>query len=300
MYQSILVVFLVVLAGCSQLQPPTEPEIVETTGDADRTGQAVPTVQNEPFNIDFDFTTTLHDSVWLSVLTAGYIWEQIIVEGLPDVNDPSLGHVDDLLVSIKMATTNKPHDIDGFNTLASARPIHSRSDTLGLPYYGEITIYPVLADTLYTVLEKSYTIMHELCHVLGFTDRYLDRVGTETILGVRYFNGARAAEGYKVILYYGLEEKLSYAIPGLRVPLMNDSPHWRWPALNWELMSPLSRTLQERRYFTLVTMLAMADLGYTVDTSLNEMPPFNNAATKPTINRPFICDGEHIRVAHMH
>ena len=220
----------------------------------------------------------------------------IIVEGLSDVTHPTLGAVDDLVVSVHWATENQQHTSGlDFLTYATARPILFRTtvDSLGLPYYGEVTIFPVMADSSISQETQVRVLMHELCHIMGFTDQYIEyAVGTETINGVRYFNGIGAAEGYKLLLYYGLGEKLSYAIPGLRVPMMNDSPHWRFPTLNWELMSPFANVLSEKAYVTGVTMLAMRDLGYVVDTSMNETPPFQNAATKLAIGSHFNCDGE--------
>ena len=300
MYKSTLTVFLIVLVGCNKVPPPIAPEIVETTGDAYQE-QSVPAVQNEPFNFSYDWKTSVPIDILISASVAAQVWESIIIEGLPDVNHRTLGHIDDLLVSISMATRDIEGPLAGSNTLATARPILARSDSLRLPCYGEIIIYPALADTArYTLEDQTRVIMHELGHVLGFTDGYLERVGTETIAGVRYFNGVSAAEGYKMLLYYGLEEKLSYAIPGLRVPLMNDSPHWRWPALNWELMSPFAGILSDKVYITHVTILAMKDLGYVVDGGKGETPPFNSIATKMAIAQPrFMCDGHTIRVADM-
>ena len=84
--------------------------------------------------------------------------------------------------------------------------------------------------------------------------------------------------------------------PGLRVPLMNDSPHWRFPGLSWELMSPFAGILSDKVYITAVTILAMKDLGYIVDRGKGETPPFGNVATKIAVTQPrFLCDGAHIR-----
>lgn len=291
------VFLLTTLMACAKVPAPVEPEMItDGEGDAQAT-QTIPTVQYEPFNFTYDWQTSVPLEILMSASVAAQIWETFIVEGLPDVNDSRVGgHIDDLLVSISMATEDKPGAIG--NTLATAGPVYIRSDSLGLPYYGRMVIYPALADTArFTMEEQTRIIMHELGHVLGFVDYYLERVGTETIAGVRYFNGTAAAEGYKLLLYYGLGEKLTYAIPGLRVPLMNDSPHWRFPALSWELMSPFAGVFGDKIYITGVTILAMKDLGYVTSSANTETPPFESVSTKLAVHKSrFFCDGTHMHV----
>ena len=302
MYQAILIAVLVILAGCGKVSTPTQlkqPEIKETTGGSYQTEQSSPSVQIEPFNITYKFSDSTTGKISSSMIGALVIaklwWEQIIVEGLPDVNDTLFGNgeIDDLLVTIYREENNEVENSQ--YTLGSARPILLRRDSLSLPYYGELRIYPILEDSSYTIEDRTRVIMHELGHILGFTDYFLDRVGIEMMSDVRYFMGTGATEGYKLLLYYVMQEKLSYALPYLWVPLMNDSPHWRFPGLSWELMSPIT-IAGTKPYLTIVTILAMKDIGYVVDGTRAEIPPAG-LLTKPTVGPAFICDGNTIWIA---
>ena len=289
---------LLLWAGCGKVPAPIEPEIKERTGNRYQTEQLPPTVQNEPFNIDFKFTHefNLAFANWsqddqlkiMGGLTfAQRRWEQVIVEGLPDVYDGTpgynLGHVDDVVVSVSWNPRDEVNQL-GQYTVGAARPVIVRTDSLELPYYGSLRLYPVLLDTSYTVHDCTEIVTHELGHILGFSEYHFSLIGTEMVNGVRYFNGTNAAEGYKLLLYYIQQEKLAYAIPGIRVPLQNDSPHWRFPSLMWEIMGP--NMFAGQTYFTIITMLAMKDLGYIVDTSTAEVPP-PGLTTKPAVDHTF-------------
>ena len=284
------VVFLMFLSGCSQTNPvSSEPEV-----DRAQTEATPVAVENEPFNIrliGLDALPVVLAAYKLTILTAATTWEGVIVEGVPDVNH--LFVVDDIDILVRYGT----HADSTVIASAAATNFRTNADgTRGPPYLGVITIYLALFDdvgemTGLGVFENLHNVMvHEIGHVLGFSDGFMDdKAGIETVAGTRFFNGPLAANAYREILYNVMGERLAFAIPDLRVPMEMEGAHWKYPEMKWDVMGP---------YFTsgsvmsLVTIQTMADLGYVVDVRKATRPP--GGLTKIVAGTAFHCDGQHI------
>ena len=278
-----MLVLLLFVVGCGKVPVPTQPDIAHDAPPGALTAEQTETVtyQIEPFNINLmgldsvPFAMPLHK---FAFQTAARKWEDVIVEGLPDV-----GNTDD--VDIMVYWESERHS-EG-NIAVGGNVFRRGTDNKGLPYWGFITIYSNIYDHNYTSAEWIRIAMHEIGHALGFTPDRITQIGTTQIGGIRYFLGERANRGYRAILYYIQQEKLAFALPYLYPPLDRESPHWD-KVLRWELMSP---TFDGQSLLTPVTIGAMADMGYTVNMLEGEMPPVS-ALTKPAIGRPiFRCDG---------
>ena len=284
MYHFILVVFLVVLAGCSQVQTPAGPVEKEVPADALHAQQTVPTYEVEPFNIEAIGLSSLPVNTWQrqAIDRAIEKWEDVIVEGLPDV-----GTIDDIRIMFEWSTTS--------TRLASAYIGSVRGGRLGLPYYATITISSIMSNTYYDKDDWENVVLHEIGHALGFSWALTNSVGTSSIMGNRFFNGTHAAEGYRQILSLK-GEQLANAIPDLRVPLQPDlwDNHWKYPALQWDIMNPYYHFWAEA-VLTKVTIGAMRDFGYTVDMTQADDPPVTLAKSSVTPRGIHaVCDGEHI------
>jgi leishmanolysin/hemolysin type calcium-binding protein len=193
-------------------------------------------------------------------------WESVIVSGLPDVDSPAYGRVDDLLIDATVGS------IDGRgHTLAHAEPDAFRSDS-SLPYHGTIELDA--ADVAQMDLNGSLVdvLVHEIGHVLGFGELW-DTLGLRTEF--RY-TGPHALAQYRN--YIGDTSVTSIPLEATGGP-GTAGGHWSEDALNLELMtgyfaanfySPLS----------VITIGAMEDLGYAVNyAEADPFAPLSNGTT---------------------
>ena len=285
MYQSILAFMLIILAGCGKVDMPAQPENREPEN-AIYPQQTVPYPIDEPFNITLvgvDTMYVLQSRHKRAIERAAEKWEDIITEGLPAV-----GRIDDIEIRFYWQPESWA------TWLASGGPFRYRNGPNGLPYYAVINITKVLIDGNYSDEAWETIMLHEMGHALGFVTSMLERVGTETIMGTRFFNGPFASDAYRSILS-DLGAKMVHGIPDFRVPLQPDEwdSHWKYPALQWELMT--DRYIWGNK-LTLVTIQAMADMGYMVDVEQAEEPLAR--LTKLAVGPVFICDGKHTWVAN--
>ena len=282
----LLVCGLLLWAGCAKVPTPMEPEIVERIGEAAQLDQEIPTVQNEPFNITTWGIDDLPISEWQKAAIRKGVekWEAVIVEGVPDVK-PFMIEIDDVEIMFRWGGHSEN------NFVAYTGSIYSRRDPPHFPYFGTITIFDQAKQGTTREFWTALTI-HEIGHVLGFYRSMLERVGTKTTPDARYFTGPKACEAYRGFLY-SQGEKMAYAIPEVRVPLMKDptNNHWHDTALQWDVMTT---NISSDVVLTYVTIQAFADMGYIVDPSQAERPsPY---LTKPASGHTFHCDGTHMQV----
>ena len=131
------------------------------------------------------------------------------------------------------------------------------------------------------------TVVHELAHVLGFDDTKWE---DQELL----FNKSKNAPGADTYFYGLLARKAFNKVGGLRyrggrkvpvensrdVPSSSRDSHWRGSAFGNELMTAYSSG--GNTPLSLVTIQAMADIGYVVDTTQADTYelPDNTAAAK--------------------
>lgn len=308
----IVVIVVVSVFGCGKVPQSTQPDIERTTTREGISEQQTlpPTVENESFSIDLRGVDDLPIQLWQkqALMRAKTRWEDIIVEGTPDVSlsqqdlrdileSPDYNNggleIDDILIVVVWGG-----DIEGDNPQALIGETLTIWGTRyriypSLPFLSITVLYSGLLHPQYTAKDWENVMLHELGHALGFSSQRLDFIGTETVGGVHYFNGAQATQAYREILYHQMGEKLAFAVPDIRVPLQDaTSGHWKDPELNWEIMHPVSN---RNSVLTRVTIGALADIGYIVDMTKGETPPLF-PLTKPTIGPQFHCDGKQLKI----
>lgn len=288
MKRAFFAVLFALWAGCGKVPTPIEPEETSgISGSPAQSHQAIPTVQNEPFNIETFGIDKLPLLSWQKAAIRKGVekWEAVIIEGVPDVY-AGIYKIDDVEITFSWGG----HSDNNF--VAYSGSIYERRDPPYFPCFGQITFYEDAKK--HGTTREFWTAMtvHEIGHVLGFYRRMLERVGTKTTPDARYFTGAKACEAYRGFLY-SQGEKMAYAIPDLRVPLMKDptNNHWHDTALQWDVMTP---HISSRVALTAVTIQAIADMGYIVDPSQAEIP--SRYLTKPAVGPHFYCDGQHVSV----
>ena len=262
-------------------------------------------VEPEPFNITLMGVEALPIQGWqrLAIEQAARRWEQVIVEGFPDSRDvPDVGDLDDFLIEFEY-NPRQPADRKMGNqeitVFAGSTPTRYRGQDRGVvPFRGKIVIYPGFVDApSLTNTEWQSVIMHEIAHVLGFTNNP-DPLGAfkglsmmTRIDGKMHFTGPLAAEAYRDILFRQGSKNVS---PDMLVPLDSDHNHWDREALKWDIMSPIH---VRGAVLTAVTIQAMADMGYTVDVTQAKNPSLLLMLTKSAVGPRFICDGQYISIA---
>ena len=302
---AILIAYLL-FAGCSpSTSSPTAPTAPETEEPAPPPPPPPPTP--DLFNITLHGVDDLPIAYWkkLAIYKAARRWERVFVEGLPDITIPRITlqglpapwslytealDVDDIVIHVIYDAGN-PVRLFG---RATAVQFPIRSGPVKIPL-AAITLYPLMLSAEFNFGPRDWemVLMHEIGHALGFDEIVMhEQVGIETIGGVPYFRGQRAAVGYSQILITIGEQMRHAEIDGFAVPMAADgSGHWKHPELIWDVMNPYARG---STVFSAVTIGAMADIGYKVDMSLGETPNVS-PATKPALSHSF-CGGAQIHI----
>ncbi len=285
---------LTVLMACAKVPAPTQVQVNETPEPL-QSAQTVP-VPQERFDIGvyLDNPGTFPLEVSNAIIWARDQWEGVIVGGLPDMPAftyshisaiPPVARVDDLLVKFVWKVPTNP------NAVATTHLTVARSPTMGgLPFYAEVWLYDYL-NTL-TQAQKRAVILHEIGHALGFSDVYIKEY-LEVVSSVKYYSGAHGVQGYREVLYH-LGEKLSFAIPDLRIPMEMETTHWKYPEMMWDIMQPY---VAPQSVISKVTLGMLHDLGHVVDYNKAQMP--HPVLTKPAIGQPVfkhVHDHTHIHI----
>lgn len=247
-------------------------------------------LSDDKFNIDLIFVPghRLTTSQIELFKKAARLWESIIVEGIEDMDYSEVpwdsdkdhdwgkargsrividGKVDDLLILV----TTHPVLEGEYGGGALGGVIQWRASN-GLPILSEIVVWEsTLTEENETngVLER--VILHEIAHTLGFGTTWGGKplkTGTEV-----YFPGPLS-----IIAFDELGGK-NYK--GNKVPVSNDEGHWHMSVFGNELMAA-NVDLDYPAPLSLITIQALADIGYKVDVSKAEgylLLPI--ASTKP-------------------
>jgi Tryptophan-rich Synechocystis species C-terminal domain/Leishmanolysin len=131
----------------------------ELTFQQDLNGDGSIGIPADDFDIDFQYSGNAAYRSYFDAAAAR--WEQVIIGDLPGFVVPGYGFVDDLLISVSIAS------IDGAGgILGEAAPVWYRNSSL-LPIQGNITFDS--ADVTRMVADGSFAsvVLHEMGHVLG-------------------------------------------------------------------------------------------------------------------------------------
>ena len=231
-------------------------------------------------------------------------WESVITEGLPDVTipqralqvlPPSWGiyvgdlKVDDIVIHIAYRAEGNGNE----NALASAAGwvIPQLRGDPALPVMGSVDFYPGLLEKG-NMAELVMIFVHEIGHALGFEETILrDGGGIETINGAPYFSGPNAAVAYENLLgRVGQRPAMAFV-----VPIQGDGSlsHWKDPELAWDVMN---RYAGSTSVLSLVTLGAMADLGYKIDFSQAQEPRIPPATKLTAVAPHAFCGGGQIHI----
>lgn len=247
--------------------------LVFAVGDFDPGADELSPDWDPAFNIELDYLSDFTQAQKDEIERAGRRWESVITADVEDYGrfgeapysayqdllDVTLHYdeaVDDLHVFV--------HYAPEWNTIASSAILYYRATGHNFPVYGIVILGPDALEG-----DLSLIALHELAHVLGFTKSHWERRGL-------LFNASKDSPGADAY-FYGLEARKAFnQVGGLRyqgrkVPVENSwlagrggrDSHWRGSVFGTELMG-YART---NAPLSLVTVQAMADLGYTVDAS---------------------------------
>ncbi len=220
------------------------------------------------FDIDLHWLGDVPRSVQRSLRTAARRWQRVVTGELPDVhttisteqclNDDNVdASIDDLMVFVAFRNMGEP------NPVASATSCAHDANTRGMshrPIAGWIRVNADSADDWSSVTDLFDAIMvHELGHVLGFTEDVLDASGHLRTSPTTHFAGPRAVEAFN--------EQGGTSYDGDAVPMEDDAAHWLDSALSGEIMAPY---VGAGSPISKITVQALADLGYEVDVSNTE------------------------------
>lgn len=203
------------------------------------------------FNITVDYTG---DQSYLTYFDqAKTLWESIITADLPDING-----IDDLQISAQV------NAIDGAGgVLGSAGPTFVRSGS-NLPYQGQMQFDSADIAGMVSNGTLLKVILHEMGHVLGLGTLW-STFGFNSTVG--QYTGAQGLAAYKA---------MSGGNPAATfVPLETTggagtaNVHWSESVFNSELMTGYAEN-SSNMPLSILTISALDDLGYEVDTSQAE------------------------------
>ena len=251
---------------------------------------------NPAFNIELDYLSEFTPAEKDEIERAARRWETVItadVEDYPGFETSPLEHYEDVL-DVTFHFDEAVDDVhvfvvymDEWPVLGSGAAFFYRTIGKSLPFYGVVILGPgargisLQRDNLYLIA------LHELAHVLGFSKEGWNRnellfnpskddPGADT-----YFYGLNARKAFNQV--GGLAYRGGRKVPVENSPSVTSASrdsHWRLSAFGHELMTPYSRTIPSP--LSIVTVQAMADLGYEVDISQADEYelPENTAAAK--------------------
>ncbi|QDT31895.1 right-handed parallel beta-helix repeat-containing protein [Thalassoglobus polymorphus] len=205
------------------------------------------------FNINVAFLGGLTPAQQAQFNFAAQRWQEIIIGDLPDVVDPVYGLIDDITITAEGADL-------GPGILGQAGFTAQRNDADMLPYLGLMEFSNSFLPTL-PALELRDVIIHEMGHVLGFTDFLWAQKGLVDYPNALYTGANAVAEHNALFNLNDTGVPLQTGIgPG------SDYAHWDDALYGDELMT-YSATGTAPRKISRVTAAMFSDLGYTVDMS---------------------------------
>ncbi len=203
------------------------------------------------FNIDVRYTG---DAAFQQYFTrAAATWMAIITADLPNVNDPTLGFIDDLRIDASVTP------IDGAgNILGQAGPRALRAGS-SLPYLGMMQFDSADLAGMVTRGILQDVIEHEMGHVLGIGTIW-SRLGLINTTAHTY-SGANALREYRTLS--GNAGATSVPIEAGGGPGTQNS-HWSEAAFDRELLTGFAESAPPMP-LSRMTIGGLQDLGYTVN-----------------------------------
>ena len=218
------------------------------------------------FDLDLLFTDGFSDAHLSAIVGARHSWESILAGTelgnvtLPEtvsclgLTTTSVGTVDDHLALVGIAS------IDGSGgTLALAGFCYARVSD-GTPAVSATVFDEMDIDRMLSAGSLADVAFHEFAHALGFVEPHWERHNLLAIGADPHFAGTGAVEAFN--------SAGGTAYAGAKVPISSpDHSHWRESVFGREGMTPRI-SLGVRNPFSAVTLEAMADIGYVVNSSL--------------------------------
>ena len=217
------------------------------------------------FDITFNFTSDVPESVITASARAAERWSEIIIGDLPSVNSATYGLVDDLLINIQIGLLD---DIEDGDTLANARPIAFRTDSGGLPYVAEVGISADEVDNA----NLDDVLIHEFAHCLGFPNSNAWRNYVVNTTAPTEFLGPKAVSYYNSV----------FENTATGVPIEQDFgegtaySHWTESIFGNEILTGFIGTSNP---ISVITVGAYEDMGYTVN--YDAADPYTPPTTPP-------------------
>lgn len=180
-------------------------------------------------------------------------WEQIIIGDLPDFNLSGYGLVDDLVIDASVT------DIDGVGGVLGRAGARYMRPNGGLPISGIMAFDSADMANMQSKGILEDVILHEMGHVLGFSNYFFSRAGL--LSGSYDYTGSNALSLY---------QQLSGDNTLSSVPLETNGgsgtagSHWSEDVFNTELMTGYAENNPPMPLSSL-TVGAFEDLGYTVN-----------------------------------
>ena len=254
----------------------------EISGVTSYSGTQISGVEPPPgggnFNIAFSWGDDLPSSVRDGFRRAADRWERIILDDFPDPGpfDIAAGSCGQETRQILLGGHDLWVFVDTADISSAAKAWICIEDrrTPGIrvrPVVGRVAVnHDRYADGVDDAEFFYRLAIHELGHVLGFTDSVFQENGYFQIDPDPRFSGANATAAFRRSIY----DNDGY--DGKPVPLDSDGSHWKMEAFAFaalqsgklpEIMAP---GIFDNSIISAVTLGALADLGYTVDTSQAE------------------------------
>ncbi len=158
--------------------------------------------------------------------------------------------VDDMVIFVE--TEDIPGRVLGRGGSITFRDSIYKTD---LPHFGTVTLSHSLLNE-YSEENLYSTTLHEIGHILGIGAVPFEGLCVADSLLGSYFPGKKAVGAFNRVGGAGY--------PYGKVPVEADLSHWRHDVFGYELMNPYH---ENRSPLSLVTIQALADLGYPVDVS---------------------------------
>ncbi len=280
------VVRVVGATGALQALGAGSSQITATVGDVSGSSPLTVSSSAGNFNIELRNLTAVSGSVQAALNAAVARWQDIIRGDLADFNAVGLNVdfcgnqpegttitevIDDLLIFVKVEAIDGPGQV-----LGSAGPCWIRGGAGGLPFVGVMRFDIADIPTMELNGTLSGVILHEMGHVLGVGTMWGDFLEdpAPALASPACLSSDPIFTGTNARWAFG---NLGTAYGGRTVPVENcfgdgtRNAHWRESVVDRELMTGF---IDATNPLSPLTILSLLDLGYVVDNSTRDSPPW--------------------------